>query len=615
MPANNSSYETIQRKISSLKATYPSLRIKPDNYVFSALCVKANFYKNPALNLDERDIEEMIVDSQYDGGVDILLTDPNSENSDLVIAQSKFYSIISNEDIINAMTKMAMFYKDMLQGHYEQVNSKVQGRFLSLNSELGEDAKIHFVFYTSALQSGINTKRIEKKFRDQFSDSSKFEVSIYFAKDIEEEIKESESRRPSVEFGKIRIDKTDNYLMYDDNAAIVNVSAFSIKCLYAQHNISLLAKNLRYHIKGKIDKDIAETIQKDPESFWRKNNGITIICDDFCIDGKEVKLRNFSIVNGGQTTYILHKSQYITESMDLFLPCKIVQVIGENEDEKNNFSLEIAKATNSQKPIKSIDLKANASEQIRFAQNMREVGIFYQTKRGEEVPRSYKEAYLNSSLDEIGKLCLAALFQRPGKSRTKPSLIYAPLYYDKVFNSDQLQVAKLCRELLYINHYFKNNFLKVFDRESSSMPDANDRISFAHNARTICVAFTALASRCYQGNINNQDLQVIFDIARSESISDSNRLILDNIFANLNGIRYFLPPNTFKQKDIYDAILYRLFTTIINEGIALYSMESRYDPTLTATNFLKKDEKYYDILRTRWFAINNDIQKIFSEVM
>ncbi len=168
MPTNNPSYEVIQRKISSLKATYPFLRAKPDNYVFSALCVKANFYKNPALNLDERDIEEMIVDGQYDGGVDILLTDPNSENSDLVIAQSKFYSSISNEDIINAMTKMAMFYKDMLQGHYEQVNSKVQGRFLSLNSELGEDAKIHFVFYTSALQSGINKKRIEKNLKINF---------------------------------------------------------------------------------------------------------------------------------------------------------------------------------------------------------------------------------------------------------------------------------------------------------------------------------------------------------------------------------------------------------------------------------------------------------------
>ena len=39
-------------------------------------------------------------------------------------------------------------------------------------------------------------------------------TKIYFGKDIEEEIKESESRRPTVEYGKVRIDERDNYLMY-----------------------------------------------------------------------------------------------------------------------------------------------------------------------------------------------------------------------------------------------------------------------------------------------------------------------------------------------------------------------------------------------------------------
>ena len=46
---------------------------------------------------------------------------------------------------------MALFYKDMIQGHYEQVNQKVQGRFLSLNSEVGEESKIFFVLYTSVV--------------------------------------------------------------------------------------------------------------------------------------------------------------------------------------------------------------------------------------------------------------------------------------------------------------------------------------------------------------------------------------------------------------------------------------------------------------------------------
>ena len=107
--------------------------------------------------------------------------------------------------------------------------------------------------------------------------------------------------------------------------------------------IQLLAKNLRYHIAGRdIDKGIEDTINNSPESFWQKNNGITIVCDDFNIDGREAKLKNFSIINGGQTTYMLAKSRYIDENHDLFLPCKIIRTEGTTEDEKNAFSLSIA---------------------------------------------------------------------------------------------------------------------------------------------------------------------------------------------------------------------------------------------------------------------------------
>ena len=430
MTTFQSSYDFINDKIKAMKDTYPSLRNKPNDYVFSALCVKSIFYKNPALILNESDFGDIIVDGQYDGGVDILLSDPNSEGADLVIGQAKLYRSISYEDVLNAMLKMALFYKDMIRGNYEQVNATVQRRFLSLNSEIGDESKICFVFYTSAPQSGIHRDRIEKKFREQFAGVSNIDVSILFGTDIEEEIKESESRRPTVEYGKIRIDTTDNYLLYGDGAAIVNVSAYSIKQLYAQHNTNLLARNLRYHVKGRdIDKAISDTISSDPESFWLKNNGITIICSDFDIDGREVKLYNFSIVNGGQTTYMLHKSTSINSDHDLYLPCKIIRIIGNTEDERNSFSLSIAKATNSQKAIRAVDLKANSPEQVRFAREMRQAGIFYQTKRGESIPAAYRAPYMNTDLVEIGKLCLAAIFQIPCASRSKPSSLYQDKYY------------------------------------------------------------------------------------------------------------------------------------------------------------------------------------------
>lgn len=120
MVTSNTSHDKIASKIRAMKTDYPSLRDKSDEYVFSALCVKAHLYKNPAYVLDDRDFDEIIVDSKSDGGVDILLTDPNSDNSDLVIAQSKYYAKITSEEVVNAMAKMAIFYKEMSLGRYNQ---------------------------------------------------------------------------------------------------------------------------------------------------------------------------------------------------------------------------------------------------------------------------------------------------------------------------------------------------------------------------------------------------------------------------------------------------------------------------------------------------------------
>lgn len=289
---------------------------------------------------------------------------------------------------------------------------------------------------------------------------------------------------------------------------------------------------------------------------------------------------------------------------------KIIRTEGNTEDEKNAFSLAIAKATNTQKPIKAVDLKANAPEQVRFSQAMRDAGIFYQTKRGESIPRNYKEPYLNSSLLEVGKLCLAAVFQIPCTSRSKPSTLYLPQYYDKTFNSDQQQIAKLSRDLLYVDYYFRNMFLKEFDRDNGSTPNSNDRIAFAHNARTICIAFVAFASRYQQGNLQDQDLNTVFTTASKDNGSDAK---LYDIFSNLDGVTYIIPPSVFSEKNKCDSLLNSLFKVIINAGITSFSMAARYDNTLTATNFLKKDKNYYAILSDQWATISENIKSIWRE--
>lgn len=255
-------------------------------------------------------------------------------------------------------------------------------------------------------------------------------------------------------------------------------------------------------------------------------------------------------------------------------------------------------------------MKANSPEQVRFAQAMREVGIFYQTKRGETVPRAYEAPYLNTDLVEIGKLCLAGIFQAPCLSRARPSSLYQKKYYEPIFNGNQAQIAKLCKELLYIDNYFRIQFQRDFDCQNNAMPNANVRISFAHNARTICIAFVAFATRYRQQNITLQDLAPIFSASASDGVLDA----LYETFRTLGQIQYFILPEIFNDKELYDSILKKLFSVIIEAGITNYSMACRYDTTLTPTNYLKKDKNYYDIISDQWSNILRGIDTIFEEI-
>ena len=610
-------YDHIASKIHALKENkdYSSLRSRTDNYVFSALCIKVHFFKNQNQTLNESDLIEMIVDSSNDGGADILLSNPNSETSDLIIGQSKFYKSISKETVLNAMRKMADFYKDMTAGHYEKFNAQVKSRFLTLYSEVGEESKIHFVFYTSAPhKKSIDTADIERKFREQFIDSSAIEVSILFAEDIADEISVAESAAQIVKKGKIRIDDKDNYLLYDNdnyNAAIVNVSARSINDLYAEHGKTLLARNLRYYIKGrnekKVDDAISKTIKDNYKSFWLKNNGITIICDDFRIDGREVHLENFSIVNGGQTTYQLSQNASLVAEHDFYLPCKIIKASGNSEQEKDDFILEIAEAANSQKAIKAADLIANAPEQRRFKQALLEAGIFYQTKRGEDIPKKYNPAYLHTKLDIVGKLCLAAIFQEPCKSRNNPSVSYKKdkPYYKSIFNGNQAQVAQICKELLYIDYCFLKKFLPKFKKDNENELDNKDLIPFASISRRTCVAFVALAARYYQGNITHENLAEL-----TSEQSDSNNLC--KVFCELGDLKFLLPIKLYT--DAYDAALNKLFAAFIYNGTDIYSDARESSSKVTETNFFKDDKNYYKILKRKWRTLKREFNEIFSEV-
>lgn len=163
------SYDFINKKIITMKENYPSLRKKTDDFAFTALCVKSNFFKNPALDFDDRTIENMMVDGTNDGGIDAMLLDQNSDSNDLILVQSKHYHQISYDDVMDAITKMVRFYESMEAGQYNSVQPKVSSLYQKLCSEVGDESKIVFVLYTTALKKNFNEDKAQKEFKALFS--------------------------------------------------------------------------------------------------------------------------------------------------------------------------------------------------------------------------------------------------------------------------------------------------------------------------------------------------------------------------------------------------------------------------------------------------------------
>lgn len=148
------------------------------------------------------------------------------------------------------------------------------------------------------------------------------------------------------------------------------MSALELARIYGLHKSKLIEKNVRNYlgVKG-INKGIFSTLVNEPELFLPYNNGISTVATEVSIerplnnDDDNPKLlitqmRNWHIVNGGQTTCTIYNA--FKKKVDIskaFVAIKIC-VIKDN-DPSSLLIPNIAKYANSQTKINDSDLNAN----------------------------------------------------------------------------------------------------------------------------------------------------------------------------------------------------------------------------------------------------------------
>jgi hypothetical protein len=138
--------------------------------------------------------------------------------------------------------------------------------------------------------------------------------------------------------------------------------------LYEEHGARLLEMNVRSYLqaRGKINKEILETLLLKPQLFLAYNNGITIVAEQIHIDRTGTLItgvQGLQIVNGGQTTASIHRARKESNAdlTHVFVQAKITVV---SADQFEEMVPEISRLSNTQNKVSTVDLGANQAFHI-----------------------------------------------------------------------------------------------------------------------------------------------------------------------------------------------------------------------------------------------------------
>ena len=421
-------------------------------------------------------------------------------------------------------------------------------------------------------------------------------VSIVFGHNIESLIESSIEPFDSVREGKLVIDEPNNKMSYGQDSIVVNVSALSLKELWKKEKGSdrgLLAMNLRFYIKNQnIDSKITNSILNDYEKFWFLNNGIIIVCDSFELVGKELRMKNFSIVNGGQTTRMIGMTPF---DNDFYILAKVIKAPAEMTA-KNLFVSQVAEASNTQKPIKAKDIIANRVEQRNLKVTLGENGIFLEVKRGEKAIKvKYPEPWQKTKNNELAQDLYAFVYLQPGPARNNVSqILQDENKYSTIFTKHQYSVPFI-KNVLFLEKAYR----RYVTQRTNKKNGITDPIVFGliKNGMFYCLATIGYIMKlaycpAFEGAMRKYQTAQIKDKLQCEQAFDMG---------------FIDPSMSFKT---FEPIAFNLFDNVVNHLMKPVFLEARgAKPDLAYSNWTKTNTGFNAIvskIEIQSFACKNN---------
>ena len=205
---------------------------------------------------------------------------------------------------------------------------------------------------------------------------------------------------------------------------------------------------------SEVNKGMFETLDsKDRADFWWYNNGVSILAKNPRIVGNTITLDDVQIVNGLQSTYVIHKYLKGVGGKD---QRKIGIKILTTDD--NDIRDNIIRFANSQNPIPKTALRANDIIQRNIESYLLNSGWFYD-RRKNYYKNMRKPANKIISIAYLSQAIMSMVYCEPNRARRSPlSLTKNDRDYNRMFGLMNYKIFLFCiSNMKKIDWYIRNS--------------------------------------------------------------------------------------------------------------------------------------------------------------
>ena len=288
---------------------------------------------------------------------------------------------INNSRVQQGFNYLQSFYREVMDGTIQRgqnvtVNDEMSEMISLIQDTKGKVAQRRLYIITDGL---IDPTCVPATIEDE-NDIVEFNVwdmqRVYQQHNIDigkEKIEIDFPTSYDVEIPCLKVDEENPFV----EAYIAIIPGIVLAKIYIRYHQALLERNVRTFLqfKGKVNKGIRRTLQKEPELFFSYNNGISTTASEIEIKEKGrssfiTRLYNWQIVNGGQTTASIAACFNAVDLSRVFVPMK-VSVIRKTADEIELVK-KISTYSNSQTAIRNSDFSISEEYLIeieRFSRN------------------------------------------------------------------------------------------------------------------------------------------------------------------------------------------------------------------------------------------------------